>query len=280
VELGHSKSEETFSRPLALIVGSVHAVALWGLILQFSWSGVLALCAGHLFFSVFGISLGYHRYLSHRSFKTVPAFESFLGLTATLCLQGGPIYWAAVHRAHHIRSEKIGDAHSALRGFWWSHIGWMFFKRPNGFSYSANQHLVTELRKRPFLVFLDKNQLVVNLAFLGIIFLVCTALSRTDLFFWFGPIRIVSVWHSTWLINSYYHGASLTGGSVSGMKNNLVADVLLGGEGWHKAHHERPGVLHFSAPAHLDIGFYVLLALSFTGLVTLPRKIEAKEQAA
>ncbi len=244
----------------------MHVVAAVGVTHFTTTLGVICFVFSHIFFATFGISLGYHRYFSHRSYKASPAFEKILAVISVLCFQGGPIYWAAVHRMHHIKTEKKGDAHSAARGFFWSHFGWMLYRRPNGFSYSYAQRYIGDLTNKKFLNAVDRNQLAINFAFLMCLALTSWVFGRLDLFFWMGPIRIVTVWHSTWLINSFSHGAKLSPGLPHGLRNNVIIDFLLGGEGWHKSHHERPGIFSHRANWHFDFGNTCLKLMFILGL--------------
>src|SRR5258706_16051499 len=85
----------------------------------------LAICLGFYLVRMFAITAGYHRYFSHRSYKTGRAFQFVLGLLGTMAAQKGPLWWAAHHRLHHGFSDTAEDVHSpVVRGFWWSHIGW------------------------------------------------------------------------------------------------------------------------------------------------------------
>jgi fatty-acid desaturase len=268
---------EAFSVLLFCIVASIHGIAFYGATRFFSFSGLIVLAVFHAFFSIFGISLGYHRFFSHRSFRASTYTEVFLAVAATLCLQGGVLYWATLHRAHHIWSERTGDAHSAARGFWWAHIGWLFYYRPNGFSFRESRKYTTDLADRQYLKIMNEYQLPLNFSFLALLAAGFAAVNRLDLFFWAGPIRIVTVWHATWLINSLSHGASISGGKPSGLINHILPDLVLGGEGWHRAHHERPGLLTHRSRWHFDIGYWVLVVFEQVGLVELPQQYSYKK---
>ena len=260
---------EMFSPLLASILISVHLLALIGVVFYFSWSDFWIFVGLHMFFATFGIALGHHRYFSHASFTVVRPLHYFLGLTATLCFQGGPIFWAAGHRCHHQMTEKRGDPHSATRGFWWSHMGWMFYLRPNGFSFARATRLVPDLMADSYLLFLERYAVNLNFSVLILAGIVFTLFGRIDLFFWLFPIRIVSVWHATWLINSWYHGAHwLSSRAPSGLRNNILADIVLGGEGSHRNHHNRPALLRNSRHWYqIDTSYWLVLLFKRLGLV-------------
>lgn len=264
-----TKPNEMFSPLLATILFSVHAAAFFGIFYFFSWHHFWLLVGVHTYFAMFGIALGHHRYFSHASFKSTRPLHYLLGLTSTLCFQGGPIFWAAVHRCHHQMTEKRGDPHSATRGFWWSHMGWMFYLRPNGFSFARATRLVPDLMSDPYLLFLERHAVNLNFAVLGAGAVAFYLAGRLDLYFWFFPIRIASVWHATWLINSWYHGAHWFSQQLpTGLRNNIVADLILGGEGSHRNHHNRPALLKNSKHWYqLDFGYWMVLLLKRLGLV-------------
>ena len=102
----------------------IHVLALAGVVwLGWSWKGV-ALAVALYYVRMFGVTAGYHRYFSHRAFKTSRAFQFVLAVLATSTAQKGVLWWAAHHRQHHLKSDKPGDVHSVkLDGFFWSHMG-------------------------------------------------------------------------------------------------------------------------------------------------------------
>ena len=109
---------------------AVHAVALaTPLVTPFAWRW-LALAAALYVFRMFAITAGYHRYFSHRAYRTSRAFQLVLGVLGATAVQKGPLWWAAHHRDHHRFSDGPDDVHSPLqRGFWWSHVGWILSER-------------------------------------------------------------------------------------------------------------------------------------------------------
>src|SRR3990172_13229375 len=108
----------------------LHVAAIVGVVLVgVSWQGLL-LCAVTLYSRMFGITAGYHRYFSHRTFKTSRVMQFFFALLGTLGTEKGVLWWASLHRRHHRRSDLPGDVHSAkLEGFYWAHMGWILSDR-------------------------------------------------------------------------------------------------------------------------------------------------------
>lgn len=268
--------QEKFSLKLFVIVSIVHLLALGG-IFFFSVEAFVWYLAAHTFFALFGISLGLHKYFSHRYYESDSmVFKVFIGLVSTLCFEGGPLFWSAAHRIHHRDTGRHGDAYSATRGFWWSHMGWMFYTNPNGFNYVASRRLVNDLAKSRFFFWLEQNATALNVAVLLVGFCLAILFKRLDLFFWLGPVRIVSVWHATWLINSYLHGLLPFYNRNTEEKqhyiNSYFLSFILGGEGFHRNHHENP-LNPFNSDSFFgfDFGGWLLVFLEKIGLVKIRR---------
>ncbi len=260
--------EEIFSWKFFIIIVAIHVAAIVGIVFFTSNQALIVWVLSHFFFITIGASIGLHRYFSHQSFEVKTVYmDVFLHLTATLCLQGGPIYWATAHRSHHRYSEKQGDPHSAKRGFLWSHILWLMYERPNGFSYLKSLKYSPDLRSNKLTNYFEKNYLRINLSFLFILLVTCAFYGNLSLFFYLGPIRIVSVWHCTWLINSYAHGASFFKKETH-IKNSNLLCFLVGGDGEHSFHHNFPNAPKHSAKnISLDYGYLTLKTFKKLGLI-------------
>ena len=112
--------------PYLIVIGAVHLLSL--LVLDpwyFSWAGVLSLVFGYFLFGILGITVGFHRLLSHRSFECPKWFEYCLALLGTCCLQESAVWWVSVHRRHHLHTDYQPDPHTPKAGMLWSHIGWL-----------------------------------------------------------------------------------------------------------------------------------------------------------
>jgi stearoyl-CoA desaturase (delta-9 desaturase) len=268
------KKTEIFSPKLFTIILAVHILAIPAL-LDITTFNIFAWLTFHFFFGTLGASIGLHRYCSHRSFEfTNIYFKALIGLVATLCFQGGPIFWATAHREHHRYSEKIGDPHDARRGFFWSHVGWMFFTNPNGFSYIKSLRITSDLKKDKIMNFFEIHSISINVFFLIFLFIFCYLTGSTSLFFWIGPLRIVSVWHCTWLINSYSHGAKFTGKlENTKIKDSILMAFLIGGDGDHAFHHQDPSsIKHSKRDFHFDYGYILIETFKKLGLVKIKEK--------
>lgn len=254
--------EEKFSFKNFLIIFSTHILAV-GALFHVNPTNIGAWIAAHLFFSSFGASISLHRYFTHRTFKAHFLFEQIMALVGTLCMQGSIQFWVSAHRDHHQKSERYGDPHSATRGFFWSHMGWLLFSNPNGYSYLRSLKNIPDLREKRYLRFYEKRYLEINLAFLGLIYVVCLYFGRPELFYFLGPLRIVSVWHCTWLLNSFCHSARFSAGEIQhGLKNSHFVSILIGGEGYHEAHHKNPSSIKpYNRKIHFDFSYLILRGL-------------------
>ncbi len=209
----------------------VHVAAVIGLALVgFSWLGVL-LCAASYALRMFGITAGYHRYFSHRTFKTSRAGQVFFALMGVISTQKGPLWWAAHHRNHHKYSDEPEDIHSPRqRGFWWSHMFWILVERHK----RVDMTKIKDLTKYPELVFINRFEILFTIAY------------AAGLYLAFGPIGLVYgyflstviLWHGTFTINSLAHvWGKRRYETTDDSRNNVVLALLTGGEGWHNNHH-------------------------------------------
>lgn len=194
-------------------------------------AGLYWLCIGC------GIGMGYHRLLTHRSYKVPRWFEYFLAICGTMTLEGGPIFWVATHRIHHQKSDQEGDPHSPLDGAWWSHMGWIIFGESNHNNTWAMTKYAPDLGKDPFYRWLNTYHYV-PLVILGLILVGFGGLS---MLLWGLCTRVVLGLHATWLVNSASHIWGYRHFETKDQsKNNWWVALLTFGEGWHNAHHAHP----------------------------------------
>jgi stearoyl-CoA desaturase (delta-9 desaturase) len=241
---------------------AIHIAAIVGVALTgWSWRGVALALALHLP-RMFFVTGGYHRYFSHRTFKTSRWFQFVLGLGATMTGQKGPLWWAAHHRVHHKMSDTEGDLHSVKQsGFLWAHQGWILSP-----DLEATQHdRVKDFAKYPELRWLDRYWALPMLALALALF----ALGGTTGLVWGFFVGQVVCWHATYTINSLAHvWGSRRYATGDDSRNNLALALLTMGEGWHNNHH------HYQASARqgffwweVDGTYYVLRALAAFGLI-------------
>ncbi len=260
------------------IITSVHLLAL-GVFFFNSWQAVMLWLLAHIFFCSVGISLAQHRYLSHGAVVPRPWFGKVLALTATLCFQGGPLFWPAAHRAHHKHNENKGDPHAASKGFLYSHMTWMFRNEPNGFNFTMARRLIPDLMRVPFLRFLEKHAAVLNYLVLGGAFAALLMVGRLDIFFWVFPFRIVTVWHATWMINSFSHGLVPFRPRQSPLRDSMLMNFILWGDGFHKTHHERPLLVKLSSKwYHLDTSYLLIRLFEKVKLLEIREEMRQRSQ--
>jgi stearoyl-CoA desaturase (delta-9 desaturase) len=240
----------------------VHLVALLTpLVAPVSW-GWVGLAAGSYAARMFGITAGYHRYFSHRAYRTSRAVQFLLALLGTTAAQKGVLWWASNHRHHHRHSDQPEDIHSPLqRGFWWSHVGWILCKRYD----ETRLERVRDLARYPELRWLDRNYHLVVLLY-GLAFFLLGGLPAV---LWGVFVSTALLWHGTFLVNSLTHlfGRRRYATPDASRNSFLIALVTLG-EGWHNNHH------HYQSTANqgwfwweLDVSWYLLRALAAVGLV-------------
>jgi stearoyl-CoA desaturase (delta-9 desaturase) len=241
---------------------TVHIAALVGLIvLGWSWGG-FALCMVMFAIRTFAITGGYHRYFSHRAYKTSRAFQLFLALLGISATQKGPLWWASHHRRHHKYSDEPEDIHSPRqRGFIWSHFMWILVKRHQHSDYSN----VKDLTKYPELRFVDRWENLIVFAQVGLFWL----FGGVEAVIWGYCIATVLGWHATFCINSLTHMFGRRRYPTSDdSRNSLLLALLTFGEGWHNNHHYyQRSVNQGFYWWEIDISYYVLRVLSAVGLV-------------
>ena len=190
----------------------------------------------------FGITVGYHRLLTHRGFKTTPFVQNLLATAGALAAQGGPLFWIANHRQHHQFTDLEPDPYNSRLGFWWSHIGWILCAET---LLDSDPNYVSELSINPWLSWLDRHFIVLQLSFATLLFLLTYPFSglygAISMVVWAVPLRIVVVYHNTFLTNSVAHLWGYRNFETSDCSvNSWWVALLTLGEGWHNNHHAFP----------------------------------------
>ena len=216
----------------------------------FSWAGLFLFLFMWWATASLGVSLAYHRLLSHRSYKTQRWLRYLLTVLACLTLQSGPITWSATHRLHHRESDHEDDPHSPLISFVWSHFMWLFYDHPQLESEDFKAKLAPDLASDPVMRFLDKYFFWLWAAFALLSFGVGYAFGGLQLglslMVWGSFLRTVCVWHSTWFVNSATHLWGYRNyGTTDDSRNLWWVALLTWGEGWHNNHHAVAGSAKF-----------------------------------
>ncbi|MBP9706832.1 MAG: fatty acid desaturase [Oligoflexales bacterium] len=273
VTLGASLPTYTSSTALSLawpsiiwIVG-IHLLAFATVPFYFSWGAFYSFVILYFMTGMVGVTLGYHRLLSHRAFKTSRTVERILATFGTLSLQGTPIRWIGTHRIHHAFSDTFKDPHDSSRGFWFSHVGWLMVFNPIYEQGDNIKKFSRDIAKDPYMVWLSTamGQISVNTA-LGLALLF---IGGVDYFVWGFLARAVVVYHVTWSVNSLTHkfGYKNFKDATDESRNNWLVALLAFGEGWHNNHHTHADVARNGLKWwEIDITYYLIRTLEFLGL--------------
>jgi stearoyl-CoA desaturase (delta-9 desaturase) len=229
--------------------------------IPFSWS-LVGLAWLMYVVRIFGVTGGYHRYFSHRTYRTSRAFQFVLALLGASTLQKGPLWWSAHHRRHHRHSDQEGDLHSPGRqGFFWAHVGWILSSQHE----ETEMQRVPDLAKYPELRWLDDYHAVPGIALAVALYLA----GGLPWLVWGFFVSTVLCWHCTFMINSLTHMFGRKRYVTrDDSRNSAILAVLTLGEGWHNNHHywqscTRQGFFWWE----FDPTYYVLRLLALAGVV-------------
>jgi stearoyl-CoA desaturase (delta-9 desaturase) len=241
-----------------------------------------------------GITVGFHRLLTHRSFKTSPLLRGVLSVLGTMAVEGPVISWVADHRKHHTYSDRLGDPHSphvdhgggvrgALRGLAHAHVGWLFDHSQRG----ARERFAPDLLADPVVSFIDKTFLLWSLIGfaipfgLGVLF-GGTVSAGLEGMLWGGVVRMLVLHHVTYSINSLCHFFGRRRFATEDESRNLLWLAPLSfGEAWHNNHHAFPtSAFHGMGRREIDLSGVLIAALERVGLVWDVQRIGVDRQAA
>ncbi|MGK7908186.1 MAG: acyl-CoA desaturase [Synechococcus sp.] len=259
------QARQQLNWPVIIFMTIIHGGALFAPF-TFSWAAVGLAVALHWITGGLGITLGFHRLIAHRSFKTPKWLEYILATLGTLTAEGSPIDWVGMHRIHHKFSDTSDDPHDSNKGFWWSHMGWLMYSPP---PQEQIRRYTGDMNGDSFYEFMQK------------FFLLPQFILGTLLYFWGGWsfvvwgvfVRLVMVYHSTWLVNSATHKfgyRNFESGDKS--KNCWWVAILAYGEGWHNNHHAYPySARHGLRWWEVDATWIAVKVLKKLGLATQVR---------
>jgi stearoyl-CoA desaturase (delta-9 desaturase) len=244
-------------------------VYLWNRLV--TWRDVALLVTMYVLTGI-GVTVGFHRLLTHRSFETWAPVRFILLMLGTMAVEAGPLTWASTHLKHHAHSDGADDPHSPLDGFYHAHLGWML----DGWAVEPSKHGPWLLQDR-MVVFFERTFLVWALLGLWIPYLIG---GWTGLL-WGGLVRVFMTHHVTWSVNSVCH----TFGTRSfhtrdRSRNNFLVGLLAFGEGWHNNHHAFPNsAFHGLAWWQIDVSAYVIRGLERCGLAWAVRRPSPEQMA-
>ncbi len=246
---------------LVLVVLHIGAI---GAFFCFSWQRLAVAVVLYYIATGLGISMGYHRLHTHRSYRVPRLVEYFFALCGTLTLEGGPIFWVAVHRVHHQNSDLPGDPHSPRDGAFWAHMGWILFGETNHNNTRIMSKYAPDLAKHRFYVWLNNYHWTPILALTAILYVA----GGLPMVLWGNCLRIVFGLHATWLVNSATH---MWGGrrfaTRDDSRNNWWVALISFGEGWHNNHHAHPtSARHGLAWYEFDPSWLLIKVLKAVGV--------------
>ena len=252
----------------------VHVACIMALWTGVSWAAV-AVCFALYFVRMFAITGGYHRYFSHRSYKTSRWFQFLLACLGATAAQKGPIWWASHHRHHHKHSDTPEDVHSpVVSGIYYAHVGWVLSSQ----FIKTKTELVKDLLKFPELRFVENLNVVFPVILAVCVFYFGVFLEHAypglgtngmQMLVWGFFVSTVLLYHGTFCINSFTHLFGRKRFNTSDeSRNSLLFALITLGEGWHNNHHryqsaEAQGMYWWE----IDITHYILKILSWMGLV-------------
>ena len=263
----------------------LHALALLAFVPWFfSWSGLVLAILGHFTFGMLGITIGFHRLLTHRGFNCPKWLEHTFAILGLCNLQDSPARWVAIHRMHHQHSDQQPDPHTPLVNLLWGHVGWVLHRNRDHDSVTSFERYVRDLLKDPFYLKLEKRGLWVKIFWLHA---ACFTLAGGLVGFLYGGlgtsiqlasswlvwgvfVRTVFVLHGTWSVNSLGHMFGYKNYKTrDDSRNNWLVALISHGEGWHNNHHAQPRAAHHGHRwFEFDMSWWVILLLEKIGLAT------------
>lgn len=271
----YDRKRLNWSISLILVLLHIGAVAA---LFMFNWHAfwsavfLLWMCTG------LGISMGYHRLHTHRSYKVPLALEYFFAVCGALTLEGGPIFWVATHRIHHQKSDKPGDPHSPREGAWWSHMGWILFGETKHNNTRLLAKYAPDVAKHRFYVWLNDYHWVPSVVLAVVLYLV----GGLPMLLWGGFLRIIVGLHVTWLVNSATHMWGYRRfATTDDSRNNWWVALITFGEGWHNNHHAHPtSARHGLTWYEFDISWITIKLLRALGIAKAVKTAKVSDTAA
>ena len=250
----------SFGTVIPFVLLHVGCIAVFFVPFRWSWVGLML---AMYVVRMFGITAGYHRYFSHRSYKLGRGWQFLMAFLAETSGQKGVLWWAAHHRVHHRHADQDPDIHSPLkRGFWWAHVGWVLSNEYDKY----DPALIQDFGKYPELRWLDKHYLVPPVALAALLLLG----GGLGAFVWGFVVSTVLLFHGTFTINSVAHlWGSRRFDTADDSRNNFVLAIITLGEGWHNNHHRfmyacQQGLRWWE----VDVTYYALKMLNWLGVAT------------
>ena len=262
---------EGFDRPILAFIIAIHVVPIALCLIFPSWPGVWSMVALYVVTGL-GVTIGYHRKLTHHSFKSPRWVDHTLAVLGLLAGEGPPIFWVAHHRKHHKFSDTEGDPHSPRDGAWWSHMLWLLPRQSKMKLGSLYGKTASDLVRDPFYASLETTYFLWHGALLLAVTFAGWAWGgwyMAGSFVAYGFfLRMLLLLHATWMVNSLTHMWGYRSYQTKDQsRNNPLVGLLAQGEGWHNNHHHyQASVNHGHRWWELDFTFLVILLLACASL--------------
>lgn len=257
--------------PVVIWIGGVHLAALAAPFF-FTWSGFAICMVLYYITGSLGVCLGYHRLLTHGSFATSRAVKLFFAFLGGVSGEGSALHWVSNHRKHHAFSDQEGDPHTPHDGGLWAHILWMFTRRDPQELAAHVSRWAPDLDRDPGMHFIHRTFLLwhtlIGLALLGSGWLLYGPYTGVSWLLWGLAVRMVIVFHVTWLVNSATHMWGYRNYETTDDSTNLWwVGLLAFGEGWHNNHHAFQRMAkHGHRWWEVDVTYWAIVAMERLGL--------------
>jgi stearoyl-CoA desaturase (delta-9 desaturase) len=255
--------------PLAGVIAAI--VFLWN-----SYVFPLDLVLMGVFYPItaMGITIGYHRMLTHQGFKSPEWLRGLLLILGCMAFEGAPDVWAATHIKHHAHADEEGDPHSPLEGFWHAHIGWLYNQR----NFPLIRDYAPQLLEDKTVQFVSKYLLV----WMGLSLFIPFLLGGVTGFVWGALVRIFITTHVTWSVNSVCHVFGKRAFETTDeSRNEWVVGLLAFGEGWHNNHHAFPrNAFHGMRWWQFDLSGLTIRLFEKLGLASDVQRVAPETEAA
>ena len=269
-ELEKSPAEKilVFIGVVAPLIATLYAITrLWQRYV--TWSDIALMLVFYVI-SGLGITIGYHRMLTHKSFETSKFVKALFLIMGCMAWEGNPITWASTHIKHHAHSDQDDDPHSPLVSLWHAHVGWIFSEVADPDTYGS------WLRKDPVVVWVDKTWWIWGLLGMVIPF----AIGGWSGLLWGGAVRMFITHHITWSVNSVCHTfGKRPFRTKDASRNNWLVGLLAFGEGWHNNHHAFPrSAFHGMEWWQFDVSSMVIRTLESAKIVWNVHRIKPDDK--
>lgn len=253
---------------------ALHLACLGVFLVGVSWTALSVAIALYAL-RMFAITGFYHRYFSHKAFKTSRLMQFVFALIGATSVQRGPLWWASHHRNHHRHSDSEADFHSPVtRSMLWSHMGWFLTAR----GFATDRSVIRDLERYPELRWIDRFDTLIPIVLASLLFFFGAWLEATQpqlgtsgpqMLIWGFFVSTVVLFHATVTINSLAHRyGTRRFPTHDNSRNNLWLALLTFGEGWHNNHHHFPGSARQGFRWwEIDLTYYGLRLMSALGLV-------------